>query len=567
MENEKYLRTIIMESLAEYYKKGGAAKNPKKYPSFIVKKVEFDNPDGSKKEVANFILKNIDKEDAWDIRNNVIKGTVKDVKVPPSQKYPRGYTYYAIEFPVTFDKAKKWIEVQVPKLQNWLYSSSRADYQGLDKLQDDARRAYNDCPSEAELRNMEQSVESLKKEIYKAVQEGRFEDAMKMYNYSIELRARVYGHQLSPENAKLIQAQAEAAGLTPNDKGPDKFWPTFCRSEATWNKWGRKVIDNPRMRYIVWTVYGSNKNRDIAAGLKGMGWTDPSIVGKQQIDKASMGSGGRQGKGVMYDISDTEPLPGTVDDFADKMGLANNLTGILNAPALEKEKELLAADEKNKADQLANADAEKKKHLEQIATDEGKAELFLEALKKINADEKNPVQIDDTNKSPLDNYINSLINLADRRCRDQKWSNDVDVRLMALMIAAGVSSKTVGAQRIKSLHPDFSAARFKDEGQFSTTVWPIMFSIINKMNKAVDDIYKEKNIGMGDNAAPVQTAAQVTENFRNMLKRMNKLHEEYIGEPEVSEEVDESMLPENSGMKDDVINFLKGFGLHFDNEN
>ena len=282
---------------------------------------------------------------------------------------------------------------------------------------------------------------------------------------------------------------------------------------------------------------------------------------------ASMGSGGRQGKGVMYDISDTEPLPGTVDDFADKMGLANNLTGILNAPAIEKEKELLAADEKNKADQLANADAEKKKHLQQIATDEGKAELFLEALKKINETEKNPIQIDDSNKSPLDNYINSLIKLADRRCRDQKWSNDVDVRLMALMIAAGVSSKTVGAQRIKSLHPDFSAARFKDEGQFSTTVWPIMFSIINRMNKAVDDIYKEKNIGMGDNAAPVQTAAQVTENFRNMLKRMNKLHEEYIGEPEVSEDVDESMLPENSGMKDDVINFLKGFGLHFDNEN
>jgi len=155
--------------------------------------------------------------------------------------------------------------------------------------------------------------------------------------------------------------------------------------------------------------------------------------------------------------------------------------------------------------------------------------------------------------------------LADRRCRDQKWSNDVDVRLMALMIAAGVSSKTVGAQRIKSLHPDFSAARFKDEGQFSTTVWPIMFSIINKMNKAVDDIYKEKNIGMGDNST-TQTAAQITENFNNMLKRMNKLHEEYVDDSEISGEVDESMFPENNGMKNDVINFLKGFGLKFDNE-
>ena len=574
---QRYLKGIINEVFTEYYNKGGYYKKsngdnktPKKYPGFYVKKVEAEQPDGSKKEIAYFTLKNLDKEDAWDLRNNVIKGVVKDVKVPPSARYPHGYTYYAIEFPVTFDKAKKWVEVQIPKIVNYLTNSTRADYQNLDNLQKDALRSYNDCPSEAELRRMEESVDNLKKEIYKAVQEGRFEDAMKIYNYSIELRARVYGHQLSPENAKAIQAQAEAAGLTPNDKGPDKFWPTFCRSEKTWNDWGRQVIDEPRMRYVVWSVYGSQKNKDVVGGLHRMGWSDANTgnlkdFGKQQIDVAQMGSGGRQGKGIMYDISDTEPMPGTLDDFATKIGLINNISGILNAPAIEKEKELLASDEKNKADMIANADAEKQKQLKQIQSDEGKAEVFLEALAKIETDSSNnPVPMDDTSKSPLDNYINSLINVARERVKSQKWSNDVDIRLMSLMIAAGVASKTVGASRIKALHPDFSAARFKDEGQFSTTVWPIMCSMINKLNKSVDDIYKSKNM------ATDNTQQAITENFFKLLNRMkkSKLNEEFepIMFPNCEEgEIDETMLPENQTMKKDVISFLQGFGLNFGN--
>ena len=567
-KEQKYLKGIINEVFAEYYnkggygRKGGTSKTPKKYPGFYVKKGEAEQPDGTKKELAYFTLQNLDKEDAWDLRNNVIKGTVKDIKVPPSDKYPRGYTKYVIEFPVTFDKAKKWVEVQIPKIVNYLSSSTRAEYQNLDNLQKDAMRAYNDCPSEAELRRMEESVDNLKKEIYKAVQEGRFNDAMKIYNYSISLRARVYGHQLSPENAKAIQAQAEAAGLTPNDKGPDKFWPTFCRSEKTWNDWGRQIVDQPRMRYVVWSVYGSQKNKDVVGGLQRMGWSDASTgnlknFGQQQIDKASMGSGGRQGKGIMYDISDTEPMPGTIDDFADKIGLVNNINGVLNAPALAKEKELLAKDEKDKADALANADAEKQKQLKQIQDDEGKAEVFIEALAKTESDSKTPIAMDDSSKSPLDNYINSLIRVAEGKIRQQKWSNDVDIRLMSLMIAAGVASKTVGASRIQALHPDFSAARFKDEGQFNTTVWPIMCGMINKLNKAVDDIYRQKNMA-------TDAAQQITENFFNMLNRMNKVNEEFepVMYPNCEEgEMDESMLPENQGMKKDILNFLGQFGL------
>lgn len=560
MNSKSYLKSIINEVFEEWYaKKGGAAKTPKKYPNFIVRKIE-DKDTG--KEVAYFTLRNIDKEDAWDLRNNVIKGTVKDVKVPPSQKYPHGYTTYAIEFPVTFDKAKKWIDVQIPKIVNYLTNSTRAEYMTLDELQAGALQAYNDCPSQAEIRQMETSIENLKKEIYNAVQDGRFDDAMKMYNYTIELRARVYGHQLSPENAKAIQAQAEAAGITPNDKGPDKYWPTFCRSEKTWNGWGRRIVAEPKMRYVVRTVYGAQKNRDVVGGLQRMGWSNASTgnlsdFGQQQLDKATMGSGGKSGYGIMYDISDTEPMPGTVDDFASKIGLINNLQGELNAPAIQKEKELLAADDKAKTDALANADAEKQKQLLQIQDDEGKAGVFLKALENIQDNDVKVVP-DDSSKSVLDNYLNTLVKVADEKVKKQKWSNDVDTRLMALMIAAGVSCKTVGAKRIQALHPDFSAARFKDEGQFSTTVWPIMCGLINKINKSVDTIY---------NTDPA--VAQVTENFFNMLNRMNKLNEEFqpVAYPDLNEELEESMLPENQSMKQDIINFLGQFGLNIGGEN
>ena len=162
---------------------------------------------------------------------------------------------------------------------------------------------------------------------------------MVIYKKAINLMARVYGHQLSPNNVKSIYAQAEKAGIKPTDKGAatnsywedgtEKFWPTFVRSASTWRKWGRTIKDEPKMQYYISSSYTkreTKKGLQQKASAMGLNASDLSL---QQNDTLGVNKTLAGLRGAAYDISDTE---GTTN-FFDELGLLNNLDGTLTDKA------------------------------------------------------------------------------------------------------------------------------------------------------------------------------------------------------------------------------------------
>lgn len=537
------------------YKKNDGPK--KRYIKPIVKRVVQGDGD-NKKEYINVILRNIDESDAQQIKDTLIpSATVGKFKTNIKGNF---VDLPGISFIIPDAKFSKWIKMVMPKVETILDSSSAAKYPNVSTLQTDLIEEVHNAPSEEAKLRAEQSLKEMEEAVYKAIRENRWDDAMVIYKKAINLMARVYGHQLSPNNVKSIYAQAEKAGIRPSDKGAatnsywddgtEKFWPTFVRSAYVWRTdFGRTIKDEPKMQYIM-----ASGNRKEASGdeiknrLKSQGFNSLSDVSAQQKDRIKNAGLSGAFKGVGYDISDTEGP----DDFFNAPGLLNNLEGTLTASAIaDNEVWMKKLQDLKKQDSQAQI-SDKDRKREMASTEDGKAEIYLEAIEKLSSSEWSNlnITINQSNDKVL-SYLYTVESIAKAKISDSGWKNASNVNKIAQMVTAAVALCTVGKSKISQMGYDFRdvGGVFKSFEECKSTVLSVSDSILSALHRVTSEEDKQNAI------------AAVNENrlhkFFNLLERMNNIHNENY-----KYELSEGII--NRPSDDVIMNFLGDLGLSFD---
>lgn len=528
-----------------------------RYIKPIVKRVT-QGDDDNKKEFINVILRNIDESDAQQIKDTLIPSAI----IGKHKTNIKGnfVDLPGISFVIPDVKFSKWIKMVLPKIETILNSSNVAKYPNASTLQTDLIEAVHNAPSEEAKKRAEQSLKEMEEAVYKAIRENRWDDAMVIYKKAINLMARVYGHQLSPNNVKSIYAQAEKAGIKPTDKGAatnsywddgtEKFWPTFVRSAYAWRKdFGRTIKDEPKMQYIM-----ASGNRKEASGdeiqnrLKSQGFNSLADVSAQQKDRIKNAGITGAFQGVGYDISDTEGP----NDFFNAPGLLNNLDGTLTDSALADNEAWMKKlqDLKNQDSKVEISDKDRKREL--ASTEEGRAQIYLEGISKLCSDEWRNlnvtiIQSDDKVLS----YLYTIENVAKAKISDSGWKNLSNINKIAQMVTAAVALCTVGKNKIPQMGYNFKdvSTVFKSFEECKSTVLSVSDSILSALHRATSEEDKQNAI------------AAINENklhkFFNLMERMSNIHNENY-----NYELSEGII--NRPNDDIIMNFLSKLGLNFE---
>lgn len=552
------------KNINEAYYNNRGFKSPKKidgpksrYIKPIVKRVT-QGDDDNKKEFINVILRNIDESDAQQIKDTLIPSAI----IGKHKTNIKGnfVDLPGISFVIPDVKFSKWIKMVLPKIETILNSSNVAKYPNASTLQTDLIEAVHNAPSEEAKKRAEQSLKEMEEAVYKAIREDRWDDAMAIYKKAINLMARVYGHQLSPNNVKSIYAQAEKAGIKPTDKGAatnsywddgtEKFWPTFVRSAYAWRKdFGRTIKDEPKMQYIM-----ASGNRKEASGdeiqnrLKSQGFNSLADVSAQQKDRIKNAGLTGAFQGVGYDISDTEGP----NDFFNAPGLLNNLDGTLTDSALADNEAWMKKlqDLKNQGSQAEISDKDRKREL--ASTEEGKAQIYLEGISKLCSDEWHNLNVTITQSDDkVLSYLYTIENVAKAKISDSGWKNLSNINKIAQMVTAAVALCTVGKNKIPQMGYNFKdvSTVFKSFEECKSTVLSVSDSILSALHRVTSEEDKQNAI------------AAINENklhkFFNLMERMSNIHNENY-----NYELSEGII--NRPNDDIIMNFLSTLGLNFE---
>jgi hypothetical protein len=470
-------------------------------------------------------------------------------------------------FTIPDAKFAKWIKSMLPKIETILSASNSSEYPSLDTLQNDILEAAHSAPSEESIHMAEQSLKELEEAIYDAIKNNRWDEAVELYKKTITLVHRTYGVQLSPNNVKTIYLQAEKAGIKPTDKGAatdsywddgtEKFWPTFVRSAQAWRKeFGRTIKDEPKMKYVIVSGFRKAAGQDtINNRLKSQGRDSLSDLSPQE--REAIKNGGLNGsviKGYAYDVSDTEG-PG---DFFFNRGLLNNLEGELTDSAKLDNEEWV---QKIKDSMANNPDAnvsddDKKRVL--ISTEEGRAQIFLNAMQKLCTTSKYEGGWGDLNVT-IDNsddkviaFLRTVESVARKKIESSGWKNKTNVDKIAQMVTASVSLSTIGKDKVKTLGYDFRNTNiFNTFEECKSSVLAVSDSIISALHRAVNDDDKQNAM------------AAINENrlhrFFNLMERMNNRYNENY-----KYELSEGII--NRPSDDAIMSFLGELGLNIEDD-
>lgn len=552
-----------MKKVNEAYNNSSNSGKKKRYVGVFVKRTtkQQTDPQAPSSELIQITFKNLDKVDAQQIVDTVIPGA-KLFMADSKSKTGSTFKVPAITFTVPDAKFAKWLRVVLPKIQTVFENSNSSEYPQAQEFEQMVIDAVHDAPSELTANRAQQSLKDLENAIYKAISENRWDDAMVIYKKAINLMAREYGHQLSPNNVKSIYAQAEAAGISPSDKGaetnsywPDgteKFWPTFVRSAKAWrSEFGRTIKDEPKMQYAMSSVFSKNADSaTIDKRLKSQGFNSLSDASLQQREKLKNGGVTGGIRGVGYDISDTEGP----NDFFLAPGLLNNLDGTLTDSAIADKEAWLKKiqDLKDQNNQVQMSDDDKRK--EKAASEEGQAEIFMEAIQKLIETPKYEGGWQDLNitiqngPDPITTYLLTVQDIATKKLEISGWNNKVNVTKIAQMVTAAVALSTVGKNKVGSLGCDFSnvGSVFNSFEQCKSTVIGVsdqILSALHKMTSKNDDKLNENSV----------------KRFFTLLERIeNRYNDGY------NFELNEGLIHRPSD--DAIMNFLGDLGLNLSSD-
>lgn len=556
-----------------YYRKPNSYKkntstDKKKYTIFATAKRKSQddpsNPDAPKKDYVTITLENIVEDDANQIKDTLIPSA----KVGKEQrKYKNGFYYkQVISFVIPYAKFSKWVKLMAPKIETILDASSET-YTNASDLATIIIEAVHDAPSEETTERARQSLKELEEAVYKAISENRWDDAMVLYKKAINLVARVYGVQLSPNNVKSIYAQAEKAGIKPSDKGAatdsywedgtEKFWPTFVRSARAWRKdFNRTIKDEPKMQYAIYSGNRKTASSDVINNrLKSQGFQSMSDLSAQQADRIKSGgiSGGFQGVG--YDISDTEGP----DDFFNAPGLLNNLDGTLTDSAVaDNDMWMKKLQDLKKNNPNANIDDDSKRR-ELVSTEEGRAQIYLTAIEELCKKPRYEGGWEDLNVAVNNSddkilaYLLTIEDVAKKKISQSGWKNNVNITKIAQMVTASIALCTVGKTKVQQLGYDFRDVSkvFSSFEECKSTVLSVSDSILSALHRATN--YEDKK-----NADSLVNENRLHK-FFNLLERMENMYNENY-----NYELSEGII--NRPSDNAIMNFLGELGLSFEND-
>ena len=465
-----------------------------------------------KKEVVEITLQNVDYNDGGIIKDqflpdSFVKWDLIDAGWKGKVKTP------IIKFRIPDKKFAKWVKFMFPKIQDFLKTSSNAVYPNADKLSDTVLELYHSAPTEESMERMKVSLQELMDSVYKALSENRWDDAMNYYKQAINLTARMYGHQLSPDNVRAIEAQAKKAGIDPGDRGAatnsywddgaEKFWPTFVRSAKSWREdFGRTVKDEPKMQYVIISGNRSNNSSGyVQRKLASQGYDSLRDVSSQQRDVIKHSDLFHMYKGAVYDISDTEGP----NDFFNAPGLLNNLTGDLTDAAkaddavwMQKLKEL-----KEKGEEENMSEKDRIRALSN--TLEGRAQIFMEAVKRLAETDRTrggwkgiDFRISETNDIVGD-FLKTIESLAKAKIAKSGWKNPSNIDMLAKMVTAAVGLCTIGGDAVVNYGYNLSntAGMFNDKDECSASFLTVVDNIIMVLNAETDrydaDVERDEN--------------------------------------------------------------------------
>lgn len=541
------------------YKKSGPSK---RYLNFSVSRKNVQSTDANGTQSNATLLEisfmNLDKNDFSTIKQNCI---------PSARFWMQDNMYHTpcMTFSIPEAKFAKWVRLMMPKIKTILEASTTSQYPNIDNLESDLMDAIHNSVNPQVIERAQVSLKALEEAIYNAIQNNKWDEAMILYKKAINLIARVYGHQLAPNNVKAIYAQAETAGIKPTDKGaatdsywPDgteKFWPTFVRSASTWRKWGRTIKDEPKMQYYISSSYTkreTKKGLQQKASAMGLNASDLSL---QQNDTLGVNKTLAGLRGAAYDISDTE---GTTN-FFDELGLLNNLDGTLTDKAKIDSEQWMQKmqDIKNQQNVQLNAQDQKKQDL---TSEEGQAKIFYNALVDLcsrskmekgwdNLGIKLPQQIQG---DPIITYLNAVYNIAKAKI-NMVWKNPTNTEKIAQMVTAAVALCTVGKSKLPQMGYDFSNVShvFGSYEECKSTILGVSDSIISALSYETDKQFQ--------NDTPLNEIKFLIK-FGSLMERMSNLRTEGY-----KYELNEGMIRRPSD--DTIMSFLGQFGLNFNEEN
>ena len=524
--------------------------------------VDPSAPAAKPKEIIQVTLKNIGADDAQQIKDTLIPNAkifMSDVRTNTGTalKVP------TITFTIPDAKFAKWIKSMFPKIETILSASNSSRYPGLSTLQSDILESVHSAPNEESIHMTDQSLKELEEAIYDAIKNNKWDEAVELYKKTITLVHRQYGVQLSPNNVKAIYLQAEKAGIKPTDKGAEtnsywedgteKFWPTFVRSPQAWkSEFGRSIKDEPKMKYVIISGYRKIAGQDtINKRLKSQGRNSLSDLSPQE--REAIKNGGLNGtiiRGYGYDISDTEG-PG---DFFLKRGLINNLKGVLNdAAKLDNEEWIKKIKEAMANNPDANvSDDDRRRVL--ISTEEGRAQIFLDAIQKLCTTPKYEggwdnlgVTIDNSDDKVIA-FLKTVESVARKKIELIGWKNKTNIDKIAQMVTSSVSLGTVGRDKVKSLGYDFRNTNiFNTFEECKSSVLAVTDSIISALHRTVSNEDKK-------NAMDAINENRLHK-FFNLMERMNNRYNENY-----KYELSEGII--NRPSDDEIMSFLGELGLN-----
>ena len=516
------------------------------------------------KEVIQITLKNIGADDAQQIKDTLIPNAkifMSDArsKTGATLKVP------TITFTIPDAKFAKWIKSMFPKIETILSASNSSKYPSLDNLQNEILEAVHSAPSEESIHMTDQSLKELEEAIYDAIKNNKWDEAVELYKKTITLVYRQYGVQLSPNNVKAIYLQAEKAGIKPTDKGAatnsywddgtEKFWPTFVRSPQAWrSEFGRSIKDEPKMKYVIVSGYRKVAGQDtINKRLQSQGRNSLSDLSPQE--REAIKNGGLSGniiRGYAYDVSDTEG-PG---DFFFNRGLLNNLEGTLtDAAKLDNEEWIKKIKDAMAKNPDANvSDDDKKRVL--ISTEEGRAQIFLDAMQKLCTTPKYEggwdnlgVTIDNSDDKVIA-FLKTVESVARKKIELSGWKNKTNIDKIAQMVTSSVSLSTVGRDKVKALGYDFRNTNiFNTFEECKSSVLAVSDSIISALHRTIsNDDKKNAMDAINENGL---------HRFFNLMERMNNRYNENY-----NYELSEGII--NRPSDDEIMSFLGELGLNIE---
>lgn len=395
----------------------------------------------------------------------------------------------------------------------YLESTGAYDMPPLNDMMTELASAQNDIMTSADKEKINKSTDEMWLNFMKKIQEPETQLLLKSFG-QYSLAKSTFGWKLSALNIIRVRAQKQDA--------------TFIQTRKQWHdKYGRKVVPNATKIGVLVPLNDSkyvNKN-DLSNTMKRIGYNDDvnyDDLSTQQKDHVKISSvqGQAQGFTLMayYDVSDTVLIdPSKPDKWSIEVGFENNLTGKLNAAAID-DRAKHGNDSAENISKIYNNEEGNVKALS-IALSEG--------IKSSFPDVQTSLPATDNDNAYKKCYSNMLERLSDKLIEERAKIVKKENRQQGILIASTI------VMCLTRVSPEVVARRLANDELTSDSYFELR-GVINEIIKLIQTNMPQQESVNKVNEANIRTLASVDELLsmigmnRDEVKPTNREEETYM---------------------------------------